>query len=252
MSDSNGWPALAALDAASLPERIATLLREAILDGRLPRGGQVVESRLARQLGVGQNAVREALYKLQFEGFVNRVPNLGTFVATLSRRDVDDVFRLRIELEALAVYWAREKGRPDASDFERLSQHLEDAARAAHAGDLTAYVRADIELHRCLWEMAGNQSLAKCLELIAVPQLSCRLLESQGTLQLNLEALAATHRQWLEAIRAKPPRVAYIHTRNILSVFWGEVESAMNNNGPAAEMSAEPVYTLAAALDDAS
>jgi DNA-binding GntR family transcriptional regulator len=246
LSNSHGWPAFSALDSASLPQRIAVLIRDAILNGRFPRGGQVLESRLAKQIGVGQNAVREALHKLEFEGFVSKVPNLGTFVTALSRRDVDEIYRMRIELEALAIYWARENNRPNRDDLGQLSQYLDDAARAARAGDLSAYARADTQFHRYLWKMAGNSYLEKCLELVAVPQLSCKLLESEGPLQLDLNLLVAKHREWVEATRAKPPRVAYIYTRNVLSAFWGDVERAMNAGSLPAKEQPEPLKVAGA------
>lgn len=204
------------------------MLRDAILTGRFARGFQIVESRFAKQLGVGQNAVREALHRLEFEGFVHKVPNVGTFVAAISGRDLDAIYRMRIELEALAVYWARENNRPNDGDLETLSQHLDEAAQAARRDDLSAYARADTGFHRCLWKMAQNAYLERCLELVAIPQLSCKLLETAGPLKLDLNRLAAKHCAWVEAIRTKPPRVAYIYTRNLLSEFWGQVETAMH------------------------
>jgi DNA-binding GntR family transcriptional regulator len=221
------------LGPASRPERIAELLRAAIVGGRLKAADQVVESRLAKQMGVGQNAVREALHALEFEGFVRKVRNIGTFVTKLSRRDVDEIYRMRMELESLAVYWAREKERPNENDLTAIHKHLEDCAAAARNNDLTAYALADTEFHRCLWKMAGNSYLEKCLEAVAVPQLSVALFDRGGPRKLDLTALVQQHREWLEVIRAKPPRLAYIHTRNRIASFWGQVESAMTAAGPA-------------------
>lgn len=228
MSNSNGWPAFSTLGSASLPARIAEILRAAIVGGRLKAADQVVESRLAKQMGVGQNAVREALHTLEFQGFVRKVPNIGTFVTKLSRNDIDEIFLVRMELEALAVYWAREKDRPDDHDLARLGKHLDDCAAGACAGDFAAYALADTEFHRTLWNLAGNRYLEKCLDLIAVPQLSGKLLDCNGPCELDLHALVRQHRDWIGVIRAKPPRLAYIYTRNLISSFWGQVESAIN------------------------
>jgi DNA-binding GntR family transcriptional regulator len=231
LSDTNGWPLISTLGPASRPESIATVLRAAIVGGRLKAADQVVESRLARQMGVGQNAVREALHALEFEGFVRKARNVGTFVASLSRRDVDEIYRMRMELEALAVYWAREKDRPNESDLVEIHRHLDDCAAAAGANDLAAYALADIQFHRRLWTMAGNTYLEKCLEVVAVAQLSGNLFDCGGPLNLDLTALVAQHREWIEVIRAKPPRLAYIYTRNLISSFWGQVETAMSAAG---------------------
>ncbi len=227
MSDSNGWSTFSTLDQASLPEKIAAVVRAAIVRRRLQAADPVVESRLAKKMGVGQNAVREALQTLEFEGFVRKVPNIGNFVTKLSPRDVDEVFRLRIELEALAVYWAREKGRPNADDLARLGRHLDDCAQAARAGDFAAYALADTEFHRCLWKTAGSVYLEKCLALAAVPLLSGALFDSNGQPQLDLNALVGQHREWIEFIAAKPPRVAYIYTRNLIAAFWGQLQTAL-------------------------
>ena len=250
MSVSNGWSAFSTLNSASVPERIAEILRAAILGGRLKPAAQVVESRLAKQMGVGQNAVREALHALEFQGFVRKVPNIGTFVTNLSRSDVDEIFRMRMELEALAVYWAREKDRPNEQDLARLRKHLDDCDAAARAGDLAAYALADAEFHRCLWKMAGNSYLEKCLELVAVPQLSATLLDVNGPLKLDLTALVQQHREWTEVLRTKAPRLAYIYTRNLISSFWGQVESAMGASGSEVQPAAAQALSAASACAD--
>ena len=244
MSDSNGWSAFSTLNAASVPDKIAAVVRAAIVRGRLKAAEQVVESRLAKKMGVGQNAVREALHTLEFEGFVRKVPNIGNFVTKLSPGDVDEIFRLRMELEALAVYWAREKDRPGAKDLARLGQHLDDCAAAARCGDFTAYALADTAFHRCLWKTAGSSYLEKCLDIVALPLLSGALFDAAAPLKLDLGALVSQHREWLDVLGSKPPRVAYIYTRNLICSFWGQVESAIGssrtqNTAPAAHRSKE-------------
>jgi DNA-binding GntR family transcriptional regulator len=228
MSGSNGWAVFSNVNSTPLPERIAGILRGSITGGRLKPAGQVVESRLAKQMGVGQNAVREALHELEFQGYVTKVAHVGTFVTKLSRRDVDEIFRMRMELEPLAVYWARERDRPNSDDLAKLGKHLDDCATAARAGDFAAYALADTEFHRALWALAGNSYLEKCLERTAVPLLCGALLECDGPLKLKLDTLVQQHRDWIEVLRAKPPRLACIYTRNLISSFWGQVEGAMS------------------------
>lgn len=220
-----------ALDSRSLPGRIAERVRGAILDGRLRPGDQIVESRLARQLGVGQNAVREALQDLEFQGFVGKVPNRGTFVTKLGRGEIEQIYRLRIELESLAVEWARRHGRPDAEDRRRLEALLADSERGAESGDHFAYARCDTHFHRALWEMAGNAYLMKALELTAIPQLSYVLIESHGHLQLNLEDLVRRHREWLGQIVSLPPSRAAAYTRRVIAAFRDEVLKGLQGAG---------------------
>jgi DNA-binding GntR family transcriptional regulator len=207
----------------SLPEQIADLVRGRIMSGQLRPGDQVVESRLAKQLGVGQNAVREALQDLEFQGFVVKFPHRGTFVTKLSREDLDQIYRIRAELESLAVEWARKHNRPDARDLERLEAILEESEKGADAGDFYTFARADTEFHRCLWELSGNTYLRKALEVVAVPLLSYVLIESQEHTTLNLKRLVRQHRDWLSVIASSSAEEAAEYTRKSIQSFWEQI-----------------------------
>jgi len=58
----------------SKKDRVVLAIREAIVSGKMQPGDAIVEGRVARQLGVGQPLVREALIDLEHQGFVQRVP----------------------------------------------------------------------------------------------------------------------------------------------------------------------------------
>ena len=92
----------------SKKNQVALAVKEAILAGVIPPGSPIVESRIAQQLGAGIPLVREALIELEQQGFVQRVPYKGTSVTRLEPEDVRHSFRLRVELEALAIEWVKE------------------------------------------------------------------------------------------------------------------------------------------------
>ncbi len=79
------------LTTATLRERIAEKMREAILTGTLREGERLVERKLASQFATSLTAVREALIELEAEGFVTKKPNAATHVTklTLERRRRD-------------------------------------------------------------------------------------------------------------------------------------------------------------------
>ncbi|HBK53040.1 MAG TPA: GntR family transcriptional regulator, partial [Syntrophomonas wolfei] len=64
---------------------------------------------LAEELGVSRTPIREALRKLELEGFIVMVPRKGAYVADISLKDVADVFEIRAALEALAAGLAAER-----------------------------------------------------------------------------------------------------------------------------------------------
>src|SRR5215467_13681769 len=93
-------------------DQVVSTLREAIVSGAIKPGDQIVESRIAQQLGAGIPLVREALIELEYHGFVQKTPYKGTTVTKLGPKEIQEIFQLRVELEALCVEWAREHVTP--------------------------------------------------------------------------------------------------------------------------------------------
>src|SRR5882672_3470303 len=92
----------------SIADQIAEVLRNLIVGGDLNPGDRIVESRVAKQLGVGQPTVREALVALEHQGLVVRKTNQGCIVTSLSRGEISQILKIRAELEVLAVELAAE------------------------------------------------------------------------------------------------------------------------------------------------
>lgn len=78
-----------------LREIVFETLREAIIQGRLRPGQRMMEIQLAEEMGVSRTPVREAIRKLELEGFVVMVPRKGAYVAGISVKDIVDVFEVR-------------------------------------------------------------------------------------------------------------------------------------------------------------
>ena len=71
-----------------LREVVSETLRQAIQDGVLKPGERLMEIPLAEELGVSRTPIREAIRKLELEGFVVMVPRRGTYVANISLKDI--------------------------------------------------------------------------------------------------------------------------------------------------------------------
>src|SRR5499433_3292339 len=99
-------PTFQKIEPISKKSRIVTSLREAIVSGAIKSGEQIVEGKLAQQLGVGQGLIREALIELEHQGFVQRMPFAGTQVTALTIQDAKHIYDIRIELEPLAFFLA--------------------------------------------------------------------------------------------------------------------------------------------------
>src|ERR1044072_3930005 len=93
-------------------DQVVRAMKQAILSGAIWRGASIVESKIAPQLGAGVPLIREALIELEHQGFVQRTPYKGTTVTKLSPADVRRIFALRVELEAIAIEWAKAHAQP--------------------------------------------------------------------------------------------------------------------------------------------
>ena len=186
----------------SKKDQVTKALRDAIVSGRMQPGDAIVESRVARQLGVGQPLVREALLDLEHSGFVQRVPYRGTSVTKLGPEEIDQIQRMRVELEALAVEWAR--SRVTAADLTELRGLVAQMATSARDGDLARFNDCDLALHRKIWELSGNKYLADALERAVVPLLTFFYLRSGRISELHVHSVEE-HEALVEAIAAPGP-----------------------------------------------
>jgi DNA-binding GntR family transcriptional regulator len=90
------------LVAESLADKVLNILIEAIERGELPPGSRIREATLARQLGISRGPLREALARLEGRRILQYTPNLGMRVATVSQKDIIEIFQMREALEGMA------------------------------------------------------------------------------------------------------------------------------------------------------
>jgi DNA-binding GntR family transcriptional regulator len=201
----------------SVTGQVKDFLRELIMSGKIRSGERIVETRIAHQLGIGQPTVREALESLQDEGLVVRHPNRGCTVVELTEKEIRQIFRLRIELEALAVDLAMESWSGEKSvELLRPLEELEAAARSRDAGQ---YYRVDLEFHRTIWRFADNPFLMKSLSQITIPLFAFVMVKVAAHEEFDLIANGCGHRRIIEAIRSGDRTLAMQVTRESLSGF---------------------------------
>lgn len=141
-------------DHRPLRDIVCDELRTQIIAGEYPPGAHLVEDRLAKELGVSRNPVREALRVLQAEGFIEMIPRRGAVVATLSDVEVRDIFDVRMALERLAAQLAAR--RADKEDVDELRRILAEAEAALAKDDAAALTELNTEFHEQVLVVSGN------------------------------------------------------------------------------------------------
>jgi len=180
--------------------QVVQAIKEAILSGAIKPGDQIVESRIAQQLGSGIPLVREALIELEHHGFVQKTPYKGTTVTKLGPKEIRENFQLRAELEALAVEWARDNVTPsDLRDLRKLITRME---RSAEELDLDQFYQSDLEFHRKLWDLSGNTYLADVLERMVVPLFAFFVMKTRRE-KASYVASAVMHGRIVEALASR-------------------------------------------------
>lgn len=146
----------------SLRDQVADVVRERIVGGDLPPGTRLVERVLAEGLGVSRVPVRDALNLLKGEGFVTQEPRRGVVVARLLRKDIEELFDVRLALEVLAVRLATERATPD--ELKALKKALSRSAKALKANDTATLGHTNQAFHDAITAMAHNDLLISLLE----------------------------------------------------------------------------------------
>lgn len=147
-----------------LRQSVYEALVELVIAGRLQPGQHLVETELARQLGVSRQPVREALHRLEAEGWVDLRPNQGAFVHVPTDHEVDELLDVR---ELLEVQTARLAARSaTASQVRELKAICREGESAVGAGDTARFVTVNNEFHATLAKIAGNAVLAELSAIV--------------------------------------------------------------------------------------
>jgi len=198
----------------SLPSKVTRALKEAFFAGTLRAGDVIVERRLAKEMGVGTPAIREALVTLEEQGFIRRVANTGTYVNKFNPEEVEQMFLVRTEFEVLAFQWA--KRRVDGRQLGALESLVEKMEAAAAQKNTRQFYEYDLEFHRRCWALCGNKYLCRALEAILAPLFACVLNESRDAVQVPI---AREHYNLINALRRLEEPEFTAAVRRSLTVF---------------------------------
>jgi DNA-binding GntR family transcriptional regulator len=144
-----------------VPLRAEDRLRDAIVSGRLQPNERLVESDLARSMGVSRTIIRSALVRLEHEGLVEHERHRGARVRLVSQDEAVEILDARAVLEGLAARLAAERATPD--DVEDLKTILAEMQRLREADDLLAVSDENAKLHRRLLAISGHKTVARLI-----------------------------------------------------------------------------------------
>jgi DNA-binding GntR family transcriptional regulator len=144
-------------------DRVFDQLRRAIIAGDIPAGSKLSEPVLAERFAVSRGPLREAIGRLESTNLVERRPNVGARVVTLSNAGLLEIYQVREALEGMAARLAAERMGDEAiQDLKDLmDQHRRDVARDFWQ----AYFQqeGDLDFHYRIVIGSGNRRMIRIL-----------------------------------------------------------------------------------------
>ncbi|MFI8297659.1 GntR family transcriptional regulator [Streptomyces nigra] len=142
-----------------LRDRVYEALLELITTRALQPGQHLVESELAAHLGVSRQPVREALQRLNTEGWVDLRPAQGAFVHEPTEEEADQLLTVRTLLEAEAARLAA--AHADSAGIAALEELCAQGEQAVADDEVDTAVALNARFHTKVMELAGNTVLAE-------------------------------------------------------------------------------------------
>ncbi len=138
----------------TLRERAADVIRQAIIDHRLPPGTHLKERELCDMLGVSRTSVREALRHLESEQLIETIPHRGPVVVSLGIDDAKELYQVRAVLEGLVgELFAANATDEQVRDLQLIAEEM---ARAAREDDPEVTLAIIEKFYTVLFEGSGN------------------------------------------------------------------------------------------------
>lgn len=201
-------------ESPNLRELTTQAIRNAILNMHFKPKERLVERRLCEQTGVSRTSVREALRVLESEGLVERIPNRGLFVATVSRDEARQIYEVRAALESAAG--ERFVERADNQQLEALEAAFAKVQRTIGKQPVIAYVRALDEFYDVLLQGAGNEVARRVLKTLHARMSYLRAMTAQAADETRKTTTIARMREIVDAAVSRDAQLAASRCRDFV------------------------------------
>ncbi|MEC1582793.1 GntR family transcriptional regulator [Bacillus subtilis] len=180
-------------------------LKKMIFNGTFKPGERINETQLAKSFGVSRSPIREAMRLLEKDGLLKADDRNGFSITSLTAKDVDEIYKIRIPLEQLAVELVIDEA--DEEELTILEKQLEETEKAIHNGtEDTEIIRLNQKFHELLVDFSHNRHLKNLLEHVNDLIHFCRILNYTG--DHRAETILREHRRIFEEVKKKNKEAA--------------------------------------------
>lgn len=147
------------LNVLSLREQVYRYLRSMIQTGELLPGSSIKLDRLGKELGISKTPLKEAIIKLECEGFVEIIPRRGILVKKLTFQEIRDYYEILGSLESTVVWSVFEQ--LGAEQIEAMRRSNLDQEKALAANDYDRYYQLNLDFHDIFLKLSPNLTLRR-------------------------------------------------------------------------------------------
>ena len=147
----------------TLSMQIYEILKEDIIQGKIAPGEKLTLKILQERFQVSTSPIREALTRLTSDNLVTYYSNVGIRVVELTTRDLEEIYQLMGDLDALAIRYACESENYPEYKAD-LADCLEDCRKALEAGDTDRWIRCSDQVHLAAYNYCDNSRLIASAE----------------------------------------------------------------------------------------
>ena len=188
-------------------------IRRLLVLQQLKPGERIREPQWAQRLGVHRSALREAFVRLEAEGLIERGERTGYFVPELSEQDVQEITRLRLALECLAIEEICSSPQPvSLRPMQQVMKELEQFVRREYS---LGTLEADRRFHEELIDLAGSKRLSTLYHRAPLPLIHNDTHDRRAWRDAAGRTLRE-HQQILAALQDRNAKEAKRHLRNHL------------------------------------
>lgn len=163
----------------SLKDKAYVELKEMIISGKLKSNERIDEELLSKSLNVSRTPVREAINKLEQEGWINIVPRKGMFVNNISIKEINDVFQVRSNLEPIILEMAFERLEKNILEDLRIEFSTFLDKKELSSDDNTRLDYLDNQFHLFILKNCNNNFIIKMMENVYEHNMRIRNLSIQ-------------------------------------------------------------------------
>jgi len=188
----------------TLRQKAYQLLKQKIISGELAPGSLLTESELAVSIGVSKTPVREALSQLEHDKLVSPIPRKGYLVTTITLKDIQEIFEIRLILERAATILAAE--RITKRELAKVERYLELNFDPRDQESFYQYIQANKEFHMEIARASHNGRLIEHLAQVFID--AQRLQYMDLTIGESSWAWQRDHERIIEALRKRDQKSA--------------------------------------------